>query len=156
MHARLFPASTRDPRTAFSFNVLKHFHLHNLESKKAAYDYLGAIRRLTDNAFTADVAVSGFRNQMTIWSDRFLPEPLCHLPSSGSDLETSRRWHAPRPSFRYRPVIEPSTSRKSHCILSGVSRGGPQRADGTGEDAKPSQVMYALLADVPSIFLIHS
>jgi hypothetical protein len=58
MQARLFPATTRDTKTAFTVNVLKEFHLHNLESKKAAYDYLGAIRRLTDNAFTADVPVS--------------------------------------------------------------------------------------------------
>jgi CxC2 like cysteine cluster associated with KDZ transposases len=56
--ARLFPATTRDPRTAFTFSVLKQFHLHNLESKKSAYDYLGALRRLSDNAFTADVPVS--------------------------------------------------------------------------------------------------
>src|SRR5262245_4669702 len=56
--ARLFPGTTRDPRTAFTFTVLKEFHLHNLESKKAAYDYLGALRRLSDNVFTADVSVS--------------------------------------------------------------------------------------------------
>ncbi|KAJ7460506.1 hypothetical protein B0H11DRAFT_1923908 [Mycena galericulata] len=55
MRARLFPATTREPQTAFTFNMLKQFQLHNLESKKAAYDYLGAIRRLTDNSFTADV-----------------------------------------------------------------------------------------------------
>jgi hypothetical protein len=58
MHAQLFPATTKDPKMVFTFTVLKQFHLHNLESKKAAYDYLGALRRLTDNAFTADVPVS--------------------------------------------------------------------------------------------------
>ncbi len=57
MRARLFPATTKDPHTAFTVNMLKEFHLHNLESKKAAYDYLGAIRRLSDNSFTADVSV---------------------------------------------------------------------------------------------------
>lgn len=57
MRARLFPASTREPQTAFTVNMLKQFQLHNLESKKAAYDYLGAIRRLTDNSFTADIPV---------------------------------------------------------------------------------------------------
>ncbi|KAJ7716285.1 hypothetical protein B0H16DRAFT_1801604 [Mycena metata] len=56
MRARLFPATTRHPQTAFTFRMLKGFQLHNLESKKAAYDYLGAIRRLTDNSFTAEVA----------------------------------------------------------------------------------------------------
>ncbi|KAJ7304705.1 hypothetical protein DFH08DRAFT_825282 [Mycena albidolilacea] len=51
-------ATAKDPGTAFTFSVLKEFSLHNLESKKAAYDYLGALSRLTDNAFTADVPVS--------------------------------------------------------------------------------------------------
>ncbi|KAJ6558995.1 hypothetical protein B0H10DRAFT_1807431 [Mycena sp. CBHHK59/15] len=55
MQARLFPASTREPQTAFTVNMLKCSQLHNLESKKAAYNYLGAIRCLTDNSFTADV-----------------------------------------------------------------------------------------------------
>lgn len=61
MDARLFPASARDPRTAYTFNVLKDFHLHNLESKKAAYDYMAALRRLTSNSFTADVPVRSMR-----------------------------------------------------------------------------------------------
>ncbi|KAJ7805034.1 hypothetical protein B0H13DRAFT_1930416 [Mycena leptocephala] len=43
MRARLFPATTREPETAFTVTMLKDFQLHNLESKKAAYDYLGAI-----------------------------------------------------------------------------------------------------------------
>ena len=58
MKARLFPGTMRDPRTAVSFKVLKDFHFHNLESKKAAYDYLGALARLTDNVCTADIPVS--------------------------------------------------------------------------------------------------
>jgi hypothetical protein len=57
MRARLFPATTREPRTAFTFKTLQEFHIHTLESKKAAYDYLEALRRLTDNAFTTDVPV---------------------------------------------------------------------------------------------------
>ncbi|KAJ6467420.1 hypothetical protein C8R45DRAFT_778039, partial [Mycena sanguinolenta] len=55
MRFGLFPGTTRDPHTAFTINMLKDFQLHNFESKKAAYDYLGAIQRLTDNSFTADV-----------------------------------------------------------------------------------------------------
>ncbi|KAJ7460424.1 hypothetical protein B0H11DRAFT_1924017 [Mycena galericulata] len=56
MRSRLFPATTKDPHTAFTVNMLKEFQMHNFESKKAAYDYLGAIRRLSDDSFTADVA----------------------------------------------------------------------------------------------------
>ncbi|KAJ7714457.1 hypothetical protein B0H14DRAFT_2546347 [Mycena olivaceomarginata] len=55
MRSGMFPATAKDPHTAFTINMLKDFQLHNFESKKAAYDYLGAIRRLTDNSFTADV-----------------------------------------------------------------------------------------------------
>jgi hypothetical protein len=58
MRARLFPATIKETKTAFTFTVMKECHLHNLEAKKAAYDYMGALRRLTDNAFTADVPVS--------------------------------------------------------------------------------------------------
>lgn len=57
MRARLFPATPTQPETAFSFAVLKEFHLHHLESAKGAYDYEGALRRLTDNAFTLNVPV---------------------------------------------------------------------------------------------------
>ena len=57
MQARLFPATTREPHAAFTISLLKEFQLHNLESKKAAYDYLAALRRLSDNSFTADVPV---------------------------------------------------------------------------------------------------
>ncbi|KAJ7710762.1 hypothetical protein B0H17DRAFT_837153, partial [Mycena rosella] len=58
MRACLFPAMVKETRTAFTFTVMKQCHLHNLEAKKAAYDYMGALRRLTDNAFTEDVPVS--------------------------------------------------------------------------------------------------
>ncbi|KAJ7236499.1 hypothetical protein C8J57DRAFT_1247744 [Mycena rebaudengoi] len=64
MRSRLFPATTKEPRTAFAFSVLKEFSLHNLESKKAAYDYLGALLRLTDNAFIADVPIGFFHKDL--------------------------------------------------------------------------------------------
>ncbi|KAE9384315.1 hypothetical protein BT96DRAFT_1008199 [Gymnopus androsaceus JB14] len=56
MNVRLFPATLRSPRTMMTFRVLDEFHEHHLASKKAAYDYVGALRRLTDGAFTPDVA----------------------------------------------------------------------------------------------------
>lgn len=90
MRARLFPATTQDPRTAFSFAILKQFHLHNLESKKAAYDYLGALRRLTDNAFTADVSVGFDSLQIDMFlclNNHITVEPLCIVPSSCPNLE---------------------------------------------------------------------
>ncbi|KAJ6550380.1 hypothetical protein DFH09DRAFT_925918, partial [Mycena vulgaris] len=47
---RLFPASFKQPQTAFTFTVLKQFHIHSLTSKKSAYDYVKALCKLTDNA----------------------------------------------------------------------------------------------------------
>ncbi|KDR72437.1 hypothetical protein GALMADRAFT_51291, partial [Galerina marginata CBS 339.88] len=51
MKARLFPATMSQPTTAFTFQVLKQFHLLHLEGKLSAYDFIGALRRLSDNAF---------------------------------------------------------------------------------------------------------
>ncbi|KAJ6548309.1 hypothetical protein B0H10DRAFT_1969200 [Mycena sp. CBHHK59/15] len=70
MRSRLFPATSTDPATAFTFGILKEFSLHNLESKKAAYDYLGALLRLTDNGFTADVPnpYANFLRIVRVWN----------------------------------------------------------------------------------------
>lgn len=57
MEAGFFAGSTNTPRTAFSFDVLKRFHLASLESKSAALDYISCLRRLTDNSMTADIPV---------------------------------------------------------------------------------------------------
>lgn len=58
MNVHLFPATVKSPRTMMTFRVLDEFNEHHLASKKAAYDYIGALQRLTDGAFTPDVAVS--------------------------------------------------------------------------------------------------
>ncbi|KAJ7261662.1 hypothetical protein C8J57DRAFT_1232508 [Mycena rebaudengoi] len=89
MQARLFPASTHEPQTAFTINMLKCFQLHNLESKKAAYDYLGAIRRLTDNSFTADVPnpYAAFLGNLIVWC------PACPEPGFNSGPYFSKTPH---------------------------------------------------------------
>ncbi|KAJ7795036.1 hypothetical protein B0H14DRAFT_2532632 [Mycena olivaceomarginata] len=45
-----FPASDDRPRTAATFLVLDHFHLHTLQAKTTAYDFYAVSERLTDNA----------------------------------------------------------------------------------------------------------
>ncbi|KAJ6550379.1 hypothetical protein DFH09DRAFT_1501297 [Mycena vulgaris] len=47
---RLFPATFKQPQTAFTFTVLKQFHIQSLASKKSAYEYVEALCKLTDNA----------------------------------------------------------------------------------------------------------
>lgn len=56
--ADLFPASVKDPQTCFTFGLLRHWQLETLQSKITAYDYIRALRRLTDNVFTGNVPVS--------------------------------------------------------------------------------------------------
>ncbi|TDL17558.1 hypothetical protein BD410DRAFT_843487 [Rickenella mellea] len=69
MEAQLFPGSMGSPGYAFSFELLRSFHLHNLESKKSAYDFIKAIRRMTNNAFTKDVPdpYSVFLRVVRVW-----------------------------------------------------------------------------------------
>ncbi|KAJ7308616.1 hypothetical protein DFH08DRAFT_1051022 [Mycena albidolilacea] len=55
LNVRLFPCTFKDIESAITFNALKQFQIHHLESKVAAMDYCGSLRRLTDNAFTASV-----------------------------------------------------------------------------------------------------
>ncbi|KAJ7069033.1 hypothetical protein B0H15DRAFT_925884 [Mycena belliarum] len=119
MRARLFPATTDEPRTAFTFSVLKEFSLHNLESKKAAYDYLGALLRLSDNGFTADIPnpYANFLRVVRLWNyltllkrsgqlhgiDLFLPHrpagnllvwcPACPEPGFNSDPNCPKTPH---------------------------------------------------------------
>ncbi|KAJ7642822.1 hypothetical protein B0H17DRAFT_960054 [Mycena rosella] len=77
MRAELFPATFDKPMTAYTFQVLKNFELHNLESKQSAYDYCGSLMRLTDNAFPAENVTPGFNMDKNM--TRQLPEELRHL-----------------------------------------------------------------------------
>ena len=50
MRVQWFPATVVDPRTAVTFNLLRHFHLLTLQSKITAYDFYGALCRGTNNS----------------------------------------------------------------------------------------------------------
>jgi hypothetical protein len=82
--AELFPATPTEPRSAFTFAVLKHFHMHNLQSKCGAFDYVLSLRRLTDNVFTSKVPVSKDKHQVTKTDD--LQDPY------KSFLKVTRVW----------------------------------------------------------------
>jgi len=70
LRAKLFLASFKNPKTAFTFEVLDHFWVDALECKTAAMNFMSKIRRITDEAFPARVPVGVPINQM-IFS--FLP-----------------------------------------------------------------------------------
>ena len=57
MTAGLFPATFRNPKTAFTFRVLEEFHLDNLECKTTPSQFISRLRRLTNNEFLNTVPV---------------------------------------------------------------------------------------------------
>jgi len=58
MEAGLFPATFRNPKTAFTFRVLEEFHLDNLECKTTPSQFFTRLRRLTNDEFPSAVPVS--------------------------------------------------------------------------------------------------
>ncbi|EMD30795.1 hypothetical protein CERSUDRAFT_60827, partial [Gelatoporia subvermispora B] len=50
LRARWFPATTKQPRTVFTFNCLNTFHLLTLHAKISLYDFYRSIISKTDNA----------------------------------------------------------------------------------------------------------
>jgi CxC2 like cysteine cluster associated with KDZ transposases len=63
--SRLFPATIEQPETAISFNVIRQFHIQSFESKKSVFDFVGALRRMTNNVRTELVPVSVRRESST-------------------------------------------------------------------------------------------
>jgi CxC2 like cysteine cluster associated with KDZ transposases len=61
MMAGLFPATFRNPKTAFTFKVLEDFHLDNLECKTTASQFFSRLRRLTNDEFPNTVPVRASR-----------------------------------------------------------------------------------------------
>jgi|SRR5882757_1394680 len=57
MAAGLFPATFRNPKTAFTFQVLGDFHLDNLECKTTPSQFFSRLRRLTNDEFPNTVPV---------------------------------------------------------------------------------------------------
>jgi len=57
MMAGLFPATFRNPKTAFTFRVLEEFHLDNLECKTTPSQFFSCLRRLTNEEFPNVVPV---------------------------------------------------------------------------------------------------
>jgi hypothetical protein len=77
----LFPATTEQPTTAFTFVVLREYHVHSLESKKSGYSYMRALCRLTDNTFTSDVPVRDTFFRLLLYSLTAIVEPISAVPS---------------------------------------------------------------------------
>ena len=58
LHFNLFPARVKKPSTAFTFEVLDHFHIDAMECKTTALNFYNKLKCLTNNAFPATAPVS--------------------------------------------------------------------------------------------------
>ncbi|TEB34483.1 hypothetical protein FA13DRAFT_1788912 [Coprinellus micaceus] len=69
LNAHLFPGTFRRPRLAFTFAMLHDYHIHHLTSALPAYDYIAALRHLTDGFFFRDAAnpYDQFRDVFKMW-----------------------------------------------------------------------------------------
>ena len=59
----LYPSSTQRTSTVFTFRVLHHFDLTNLEGKTTAWQYYSTLRRLSSNVFS-DTSPDRYRELM--------------------------------------------------------------------------------------------
>ncbi|KAK7015175.1 hypothetical protein VNI00_019169 [Paramarasmius palmivorus] len=64
-----YPATTKIPKTAFTFRLLEHFHAMTLVSKVTAYDYYRGMENLTNNAgdLSFKTRYSAFRTVVRQW-----------------------------------------------------------------------------------------
>lgn len=97
LDADLFPATDEHPQTAFTFAVLKHFHILNLCGKTSHHDFNQAVRQMTSGAFLEGIPVRRSTTYMKPFPDRLdEPEPLPPLRTgdapvaSPADSETVR------------------------------------------------------------------
>ena len=48
----LYPTTTIEPNTAFTFSMLEHYHIQSLQGKVSMFDYYKSLQWFTDNTGT--------------------------------------------------------------------------------------------------------
>lgn len=120
--ADLFPSTPSDtPRSAFTICLLKHFRMHNLQSKCGAFDFMTSIRRLTNGTFTSKVhvcrlffATHNLSNVST--------ESIQELLTSDENLGHAAAETLARSTLRYRSASSHSIKLYPEHLLPVVSR----------------------------------
>lgn len=91
LRARLFPATFISPKTAFTFEVLDHFHLDALECQTSAMNFMSKLHRRTNEIFPGTVLVRINRlTQFSLWfmypslQNRY--QDLLHVSQEWRDL----------------------------------------------------------------------
>lgn len=59
-HTRLFSASFKQPKTAFTFDLLDYYYIDSMECKTAAMAFFQKLKRLSNNAFPDEIEVCDF------------------------------------------------------------------------------------------------
>ncbi|KAG1800908.1 uncharacterized protein HD556DRAFT_1430245 [Suillus plorans] len=92
LHARLYPATTTDPRTAATFGVLEHYHLLSFELKVSTYKFYHNLARRSDNTGLTPIKdrYAPFMHIVHEW--RHLRQLQCAVASS---CPTAGRGHDP-------------------------------------------------------------
>ncbi|KAJ7828326.1 hypothetical protein B0H13DRAFT_2373260 [Mycena leptocephala] len=149
MRSRLFPATMKETKTAFTFTLLKQCHLHNLEAKKAAYDYMGALRRLTNNSFTADVPdpYANFLRSIRVWNYLTLHKRSgqmhgidCLLPHRLEGNLVLYCPACPEPGFNSDPMSAKTPESLRHLNQSQRTLDGNFRCNQYSENSDPDDV----------------
>jgi hypothetical protein len=84
--AGLFPGSPIYPQTVFTFTVLKQFQYHTRQSRCSSFDWIVALRRMTDDVSLHRVPVSSDHLLLPCTSlirSRILTNPFCELLGYG-------------------------------------------------------------------------
>jgi hypothetical protein len=95
MRHELFPATSMQPHTAFTFRLLRFLHSLTLQSKVNAYDYYLAIQNRTDGAGLAARKVSRSRFLAVVPTNlKLILGPLRSLQKSHTRMEVSQNVEA--------------------------------------------------------------
>jgi hypothetical protein len=79
--AKLFPASFKNPKTAFTFEVLDRFRMDTLECKTAAMNFMSKLWWITDTTFPSHVPVCGTISQIMVLIISCCAGPILRITS---------------------------------------------------------------------------
>lgn len=96
LQTKLYPASTRFPKTAFTFRLLRYYGIDTLECGATASSFMTKLRRLTNLHHPETVAVSSIHLGVE-FLERDLP--LIHRIEAGSWAESQGNGTTWRPSI---------------------------------------------------------
>jgi hypothetical protein len=95
LRCRIFPATFKNPSSAFTFEVLDHFRLDSLECNNAAMNFMSKLVRITNEVFPSTVPVSNTCNHhmIRILTEVVMAESLSRAPSCFKTMEGPSQSH---------------------------------------------------------------